>query len=375
MLYAQIIGWGMHVPSRVVPNESFVKMGLDTTNEWISSRTGIQERRVANRNEATSDMAVQAARRALQVAEVRASSVDLIVVATCTPDYIMPATASLVQNRLGARRAGAIDLNAACSGFVYALAMAAGQIEAGRSRQALVIGADELSLHLDWKDRSTCVLFGDGAGAVLLRADSEPGVMASTMGSDGSGADLLYIPGGGSRYGSNGRNGNGAGRYLRMNGPQIYRWATRMMARAADEVIKTSNITPDKIDLFIPHQANLRIIEMTAKRLGIDQEKVFSNVGRYGNTSAASIPIALCEAIAAGRVDQEDNIVLSSFGAGLSWAALALRWTVGTGAKRSRWVPLRQSLESRVAAVRSVVRRQERRVRASIDERFRSDGR
>jgi 3-oxoacyl-[acyl-carrier-protein] synthase III len=375
MLYAQIIGWGMHVPSRVVPNESFVKMGLDTTNEWISSRTGIQERRVANRNEATSDMAVQAARRALQVAEVRASSVDLIVVATCTPDYIMPATASLVQNRLGARRAGAIDLNAACSGFVYALAMAAGQIEAGRSRQALVIGADELSLHLDWKDRSTCVLFGDGAGAVLLRAGSEPGVMASTMGSDGSGADLLYIPGGGSRYGSNGRNVNGAGRYLRMNGPQIYRWATRMMARAADEVIKTSNITPDKIDLFIPHQANLRIIEMTAKRLGIDQEKVFSNVGRYGNTSAASIPIALCEAIAAGRVDQEDNIVLSSFGAGLSWAALALRWTVGTGAKRSRWVPLRQSLESRVAAVRSVVRRQERRVRASIDERFRSDGR
>jgi 3-oxoacyl-[acyl-carrier-protein] synthase-3 len=375
MLYAQIMGWGMHVPSRVVPNESFVKMGLDTTNEWISSRTGIQERRVANRNEATSDMAVQAARRALQVAEVRASSVDLIVVATCTPDYVMPATASLVQNRLGARRAGAIDLNAACSGFVYALAMAAGQIEAGRARQALVIGADELSLHLDWKDRSTCVLFGDGAGAVLLRAGSEPGVMASTMGSDGSGADLLYIPGGGSRYGSNGRNGNGAGRYLRMNGPQIYRWATRMMARAADDVIKTSNITPDKIDLFIPHQANLRIIEMTAKRLGIDQEKVFSNVGRYGNTSAASIPIALCEAIAAGRVDQEDNIVLSSFGAGLSWAALALRWTVGTGAKRSRWVPLRQSLESRVAAVRSVVRRQERRVRASIDERFRSDGR
>jgi 3-oxoacyl-[acyl-carrier-protein] synthase-3 len=364
----------MHVPSRVVPNESFVKMGLDTTNEWISTRTGIQERRVANRNEATSDMAVQAARRALQVAEVRASSVDLIVVATCTPDYIMPATASLVQNRLGARRAGAIDLNAACSGFVYALAMAAGQIEAGRARQALVIGADELSLHLDWRDRSTCVLFGDGAGAVLLRAGIEPGVMASTMGSDGSGADLLYIPGGGSRYGSNGRNGNGS-RYLRMNGPQIYRWATQMMARAAEEVIKTSNITPEKIDLFIPHQANLRIIEMTAKRLGIDQEKVFSNVGRYGNTSAASIPIALCEAIAAGRVDQEDNIVLSSFGAGLSWAALALRWTVGTGAKRSRWTPFRQTLESRVAAVRSVVRRQERRVRASIDERFRSDGR
>ena len=375
MPYAQVRGWGMHVPSRVVPNESFVKMGLNTTNEWISSRTGIEERRVAARNEATSDMAVRAARQALKVGEAHASEIDLIVVATCTPDYIMPSTASLVQNRLGANRAGAIDLNAACSGFVYALAMAAGQIEAGRARQALVIGADELSLHLDWKDRSTCVLFGDGAGAVLLQAGSDPGIMASTMGSDGSGADLLYIPGGGSRYGSNGRNGNGHSRYLRMNGPQIYRWATRMMARAAEEVMRTSNITPEQIDLFIPHQANLRIIENTAKRLGIDNDKVFSNVGRYGNTSAASIPIALCEAIAAGRVDQDDNIVLSSFGAGLSWAALALRWTVNTGAKRSRWTPFRQGLESRVAAVRSVVRRQERRVRASIDERFRSDGR
>jgi 3-oxoacyl-[acyl-carrier-protein] synthase-3 len=361
-----------------VPNESFVKMGLNTTNEWISSRTGIEERRVANRNEATSDMAVRAARQAISVAEAHASDIDLIVVATCTPDYIMPSTASLVQNRLGARRAGAIDLNAACSGFVYALAMAAGQIEAGRAKQALVVGADELSIHLDWKDRSTCVLFGDGAGAVLLRAGTEPGIMASTMGSDGSGADLLYIPGsGGSRNGSNGRNGNGNGngRYLRMNGPQIYRWATQMMARAAEDVLRESRVTPDQIDLFIPHQANLRIIENTAKRLGIDSEKVFSNVGRYGNTSAASIPIALCEAIAAGRVDQEDNIVLSSFGAGLSWAALVLRWTVATGAKRSRWVPIRQTWESRVAAVRSAVRRQERRVRASIDERFRSDGR
>jgi 3-oxoacyl-[acyl-carrier-protein] synthase-3 len=350
-------------------------MGLDTTNEWISSRTGIDERRIAARNEATSDMAVRAARQALHVGDAHASDIDLVVVATCTPDYIMPSTASLVQNRLGARRAGAIDLNAACSGFVYALAMAAGQIESGRSRQALVVGADELSLHLDWKDRSTCVLFGDGAGAVLLRAGDEPGVMASTMGSDGSGADLLMIPGGGSRYGSNGRNGNGHGRYLRMNGPQIYRWATQMMARAAEDVLRKSDVSAEKVDLLIPHQANLRIIETTARRLGIDGEKVFSNVGRYGNTSAASIPIALCEAIGAGRVDQEDNIVLTSFGAGLSWAALVLRWTVETGAKRSRWAPIRQGWESRVAAVRSAVRRQERRVRASIDERFRSDGR
>jgi 3-oxoacyl-[acyl-carrier-protein] synthase-3 len=375
MPYAQIHGWGMHVPSRVVPNESFVKMGLNTTNEWISSRTGIEERRLAPRNEATSDMAVKAARRALESAAAHASDIDLIVVATCTPDHIMPSTASLVQNRLGARRAGALDMNAACSGFVYALGMAAGQIEAGRAKQTLVIGADELSIHLDWQDRATCVLFGDGAGAVLLRAGNQPGVLASTMGSDGSGADLLIIRGGGSRHRSNGNGKVNGDRYLRMNGPQIYRWATQMMARAAEEVLRNSRIKPEDVDLFIPHQANLRIIENTAKRLGIDDEKVFSNVGRYGNTSAASIPIALCEAIDAGRIDQDDNIVLSSFGAGLSWAALALRWTVSTGAKRSPWIPIRQRLESRVAAVRSAVRRQQRRVRATLDERFRSDGR
>jgi len=374
MPYAQIQGWGMHLPSRIVPNESFVKMGLNTSGEWISSRTGIEERRLAGRNEATSDMAVRAANRALRVAGAHASEVDLIIVATCTPDQIMPSTASLVQNRLGATRAGAVDLNAACAGFVYALAMGAGQIEAGRAKQVLVIGADELSLHLDWRDRSTCVLFGDGAGAVLLRAANEPGVLASTTGSDGSGADLLMIPGGGSRFGSNGRNGKGDGRFLRMNGPQIFRWATQMMSRAAEDVIKDSGLRPDQVDLFIPHQANLRIIENMAKRLGLPTDKVFSNVGRYGNTSAASIPIALCEAIAAGRVRNGNNVVLTSFGAGLSWAALALRWGVAVEVHPSRWTPIRQGLETRMAAVRSAMRRQERRLRTSIDERFRFRG-
>jgi len=376
MPYAQIEGWGMHLPSRIVPNESFVKMGLDTSDEWISSRTGIEERRLAGHNEATSDMAVKAAHRALRSAEAHASDVDLVIVATCTPDHIMPSTASLVQNRLGARRAGALDLNAACSGFVYALAMGAGQIEANRARRVLVVGADELSLHLDWRDRGTCVLFGDGAGAVLLRAAVEPGILKSTMGSDGSGADLLMIPGGGSRYASNGRNGsnNSGGRYLRMNGAQIFRWATQMMSRAAEEVIHDSGLKADQIDLFIPHQANLRIIESTARRLGLSEDRVFSNVGRYGNTSAASIPIALCEAIASGRVDEGDNLVLTSFGAGLSWAALALRWTVPIEGHPSRWTPIRQTFESRMAAVRSAMRRQQRRVRASLDERFRADG-
>jgi 3-oxoacyl-[acyl-carrier-protein] synthase-3 len=372
MPYAQIEGWGMHVPSRIVPNESFVKMGLNTSKEWIASRTGIEERRVAARNEPTSDIAVKAAQRALRVANAHASDVDLIVVATCTPDHIMPSTASLVQNRLGARRAGALDMNAACSGFVYALAMGAGQIEAGRAEQVLVIGADELSIHLDWRDRSTCVLFGDGAGAVLLRAATGPGVMASTMGSDGSGADLLMIPGG-ARLPVNGNGRGNGGRYLKMNGPQIFRWATQMMSRAAEDVIHTSGLKTDQIDLFIPHQANLRIIEATAKRLGLPPDKVFANVGRYGNTSAASIPIALCEALAAGRIDRGDNIVLTSFGGGLSWAALALRWGVPTGAKPSRWVPIRMGFETRVAAVRAAMRRQQRRVGASLEERFRGD--
>jgi 3-oxoacyl-[acyl-carrier-protein] synthase-3 len=363
----------MHLPSRIVPNESFVKMGLNTSEEWIASRTGIEERRLAARNEPTSHMAVRAAQQALYVADAHASDIDLIIVATCTPDHIMPSTASLVQNRLGARRAGAVDLNAACAGFVYALAMGAGQIESGRVREVLVIGADELSIHLNWRDRSTCVLFGDGAGAVLLRAAAEPGILASTMGSDGSGADLLMIPGDGSRHAGNGNGQRNGDRYLRMNGPQIFRWATQMMSRAAEDVIGRSGLKPEHVGLFIPHQANLRIIEATAKRLGVPAEKVFSNVGRYGNTSAASIPIALCEALATGRINKNDNIVLTSFGAGLSWAALVLRWGVSMDLHPSRWTPLRQVFETRVAAMRSAMRRQQRRVRASLDERFRGD--
>jgi len=369
MPYAQIEGWGMHVPSRIVPNESFVKMGLNTSKEWIASRTGIEERRVAARNEPTSDIAVKAAQRALRGANAHASDVDLIVVATCTPDHIMPSTASLVQNRLGARRAGALDMNAACSGFVYALAMGAGQIEAGRAQQVLVIGADELSIHLDWRDRSTCVLFGDGAGAVLLRAAAGPGIMASTMGSDGSGADLLMIPGG-ARLPVNGNGRGNGGRYLKMNGPQIFRWATQMMTESAEKVMAESGLKPAQVDLFIPHQANMRIIEATARKLGFPMEKVFANVQRYGNTSAASIPMALCEAAEAGALRVGDNVVLASFGAGLSWAALALRWTQEVPAAAGPWKPLRHQVEAQVAAARSAIRRRERRIRATIEERL-----
>lgn len=369
MRYALIAGWGMYVPSRVMSNERFVEMGLDTSHEWIATRTGIETRRLAGPDETTSDMAVRAGQQALLTAGARPGEVDLVIVATCTPDYVMPSTASLVQERLRLANAGAIDLNAACSGFVYALVMGAGQIEAKRARQVLVIGADELSVHLNWKDRSTCVLFGDGAGAVLLRASREPGILGSVVGSDGSGANLLTIPGVAARL-----NGSGGDQYLRMNGPQVFRAATQTMARAAERVMAASGLSPTEVDLFIPHQANMRIIESTARRLGIPREKVFSNVRQYGNTSAASIPIALCEAIAAGRVKEGTNIVLASFGAGLTWAAVGLRWGIDVTRRPPRWNPLQWQLETKVAAVRSAIRRQERKVLATIDEKLRREG-
>lgn len=373
MRFAQIAGWGMYVPSRVMGNDRFVEMGLDTSHEWIATRTGIEARRVAAPDETTSDMAVKAGQQALQVAGARTGEVDMVIVATCTPDHVMPSTASLVQDRLGLDNAGAIDINAACSGFVYALITAAGLIEARRARQVLVIGADELSLHLDWKDRSTCILFGDGAGAVLLRASKEPGILASTTGCDGSGANLLTIPGSPSRQRLNGHSPVGD-HYLRMNGPQVFRAATQTMAKAAQKVMAASELAPQDIDLFIPHQANMRIIESTARRLGIPLEKVFSNVRQYGNTSAASIPIALCEAIAAGRVRVGTKIVLASFGAGLTWAAVALRWGIDVSRRPPPWSPLQWQLGTRVAAVRSAIRRHERKVLATIDEKLRGEG-
>jgi 3-oxoacyl-[acyl-carrier-protein] synthase-3 len=375
--YAQITGWGMYVPNRVVPNDTFVKMGLDTTNEWISSRTGIERRHIVGRDEATSDMAVRAAKEALHNADMHANDLDLVLVATCTPDHIMPSTASLVQDRLGAKNAGAMDLNAACAGFVYALNTGAAFIEAGRAQNVLVIGADELSNHLDWKDRTTCVLFGDGAGAVVLRASDEPGVMATTMGSDGAGANLLTIRAGSrKRHANAGSNGSAArdtDYYLKMNGPQIFRWATQMMAKAAEKVVAASGLKMSQVDLFIPHQANFRIMDAAARRLGVPIEKVFSNVAEYGNTSAASIPIALCEAVQDGRVKSGDTIVLASFGAGLTWAASAIRWGVAVKPQTSRWRSISYPVGDRVAAIRSTLRRQEWRVRAEVDKRLHKD--
>ena len=375
MKYAQITGWGMHVPNHVLTNEHFVEMGLDTSDEWIASRTGIERRHVV-KDETTSELSIKAARKALLVAEMHPKDLDLVIVATCTPDHIMPATASLVQDRLGAVNAGAMDLNAACAGFVYALTTGASYIEARRAKNILVIGADELSMYLNWRDRSTCVLFGDGAGAVVLSTSDEPGIMSSEMGSDGSGAGLLTIPGARPRSRVNGHaNGHvtSSDFYLRMNGPQIFRWATQMMAKAADNVMSSSGLNASQIDLFIPHQANQRIMAATAKRLGLPMDKVFSNVKDYGNTSAASIPIALCDAISSGRVKPGDHIVLSSFGAGLSWSALAMRWGVAIPSQVSRWSPIRREVDRQVAAVRSRLRREQWRVRSQIDKRLRKE--
>lgn len=372
MKYAQIAGCGMYVPSRVVSNQRFVEMGLDTTDEWIATRTGIRQRRLVGAGEATSDLATKAAVQALKSADMNAAELDLVVVATCTPDYPMPSTASLVQDRIGAKNAGAMDVNAACAGFTYALSTSAAQIESGRAKRILIVGADELSIHLDWKDRSTCVLFGDGAGAVVLQASKEPGILASTMGSDGSGAELLMIKAGGSRVRQNGHLPNGD-QYLRMNGPQIYRWAVQMMSKAAEKVISASGLKPGEIDLFIPHQANMRIIEATAKKLGLPLDKVFCNVEDYGNTSAASIPIAITEAVAQGRLKAGDNVVLASFGAGLSWSALAMRWGAAVTQGKRRWAPISHELETRVAKMQSALRRQQRKVAARIDERLRRE--
>lgn len=366
MPYAQITGWGMYVPPKVMSNEDLVAEGLDTSDEWITSRTGIKQRHVVSPGEATSDLALRSARQALKVANVSPRDIDLIIVATSTPDHILPSTASIVQDKLGAIKAGALDLNAACSGFVYALIMATGQIEAGRCKRALVIGADVLSVYVDWKDRSTCVLFGDGAGAIVLQAGDEPGVLSSSMGSDGSGANLLIVQSGGSRtpYSQKGRNAGG--QYLAMNGSQVFRFATQIMGKNAEEVIETSGLHSEDIDLFIPHQANLRIIDSAAKRLKLSPEKVFTNVDAYGNTSAASIPMAICEAIAQGRINQGNHIVLTSFGAGLAWASAVVRWGFPPPEGASPANRLRRNLEYRLTRLNSRVRRLSRRVRTTI---------
>ncbi|GBD20142.1 3-oxoacyl-[acyl-carrier-protein] synthase 3 [bacterium HR28] len=322
---AAITGWGAYVPARVLTNADLERM-VATSDEWIVTRTGIRERRIAGPEETTLSMATEAARRAVATAGLDPAQLDLVIVATTTPDYLMPATASLLQAAIGAPRAGAFDLVAACSGFVYALSVGAQFIMAGTARAVLVVGVDALTRWLDFTDRSTCVLFGDGAGAVVLEASTEDeGVLSTVLGSDGSGAMHLYLDGFPELLLANGSLPPKRP-VMRMDGREVFRFSVRIIGEAAAEAIARAGLTLDEVDLLIPHQANLRIIDAAVKRLGLPWEKVWVNLDRYGNTSAASVPLGIAEAAEQGVLRPGMNVVLVAFGAGLAWAASVVRW-------------------------------------------------
>jgi 3-oxoacyl-[acyl-carrier-protein] synthase III len=325
--YAHITGWGMAVPSRVLTNADLEKM-VDTDDEWIQSRTGIRQRHIAGKEETTATLAKDAALNALRVANLNPTDVELIIVSTSSPEHIFPATACLVQDQIGATHSGAFDLSAACSGFIYALNMASQAIRSGSIRNAVVIGAETLSRLVNWEDRNTCVLFGDGAGAFVLQAGEEPGgVLSAVMRSDGSGGDLLSLPAGGSHLPASIETVKNKQHTIQMNGREVFRFATRVIVQATREAISTADLKPEDIQLVIPHQANLRIIEAAMRGLEIPMDQCFINIERYGNTSTASIPMAACEAIQQGRMQGGDNIVFVGFGAGLTWGAALVRWT------------------------------------------------
>jgi len=319
--YARVVGWGKYLPDKVLTNQELEQL-VDTTDDWIFSRTGIKERRIVAADETSSTMAAHASREALELSDLKPESVDLIIVGTCTPDHIFPACAALVQDSLGATKAAAFDINAACSGFIYALATAYQFVAAGTYENALVVGSDVYSRILDWEDRNTCVLFGDGAGAVVVQASgSHPGSLSFVLGNDGSGASTIYTPG---------PCGVNDGRYyLTMKGPETFKFAVNIVCEATRQAVAAANLELSDIDLIIPHQANTRILKSAAKMLDLPLDKFYMNVERYGNTSAASIPIALCEAIDEGHIKDGDKLVLVGFGGGLSWAAMVIEWGRG----------------------------------------------
>ncbi len=327
MPYAHITGWGMSVPEKILTNDDLSKI-IDTNDEWIRDHTGIRERHIAGENQYPSTLAVEASIKALQVANLKPTDIDLIICATSSPEYIFPATACLIQDELGATKAGAFDLSAACSGFIYATNMAAQSIRSGSIKNALVIGTETLSRFVDWKDRNTCILFGDGAGAFVLQASDQPGgVLSAVMHSDGSGGDALSLPGGGSHIPATETSVHEGKHYIHMDGKKVFRFATRVMGQAAKEALELAGLTTDDVQWIIPHQANFRIIETAAKYLKMPLDKFVINVDRYGNTSTASIPIATVEAIEKGKLKNGDKIVLVGFGAGLTWGALVAEWT------------------------------------------------
>jgi 3-oxoacyl-[acyl-carrier-protein] synthase-3 len=321
-----ITGVGSYVPDRILSNADLEKL-VETTDEWITSRTGIKERRIAAEGETTSDMATAAARKALERAGVTAADLDLIIVATITPDMPFPSTACLVQYRLGASRAAAFDIEAACSGFVYALDIGSHFVASHTYNTVLVIGAEKMSSVVDWKDRNTCVLFGDGAGAAVLQNRPEGhGLLTTCLGSDGAKAGLLEVRGGGSACPATAKSVAEGMHFLRMDGKETFKNAVNAMVTAATEALERCGLTIQQIRCIIPHQANQRILSAVAERLGAGPDQVFSNVDRYGNTSAASVAIALDEAVGAGRINRGDLVLLVVFGAGLTWGAAVIEW-------------------------------------------------
>jgi 3-oxoacyl-[acyl-carrier-protein] synthase III len=323
---AVIRGTGSALPSRVLSNADLEKM-VDTSDDWITSRTGIRERRIAGDEEYMSQFATSAGQAALQAAGLPASEIDLIICATVTPDMPIPATACIVQNNLGASGTAAFDLAAGCSGFIYALAVAERFVASGDYRAVLVIGAELLSKYTDWRDRATCVLFGDGAGAVVLTPGEAPyGVLASAMHADGSMADFIYVPAGGTREPASERTVAERRHYIRMRGNETFKMAVRSMEETSRAVLEKAGLAPGDVNLFIPHQANRRIIDAVGTRLGLRPDQVYVNIERVGNTSAASIPVALDEAVRKGRVTRGDNLLFAAFGTGLTWGAAVCKW-------------------------------------------------
>jgi 3-oxoacyl-[acyl-carrier-protein] synthase-3 len=315
MIYSRIVGTGSFLPPRIVTNDDFAAR-IETSDAWIRERTGIRQRHFAEESQTSSDLALEASRRALEAAGIKASDLDLIIVATSTPDYVFPSTACLLQAKLGVKDCPAFDVQAVCSGFIYALATADALMKAGKYRNALVVGAEVFSRILDWNDRGTCVLFGDGAGAVVLAASQSPGIHASVLHADGSHADLLSVPGnvcGGRIIGSP---------FLQMQGKEVFKFAVKVLDEVAREVLREANMTMADLDWLIPHQANVRILDATAKKLGLPHEKLVVTVDHHGNTSAASVPLALDEWVRAGKIRAGPRIMMQGVGGGFTWGAV-----------------------------------------------------
>ena len=319
-VHVTITGLGAHVPERVLTNDELAEL-VDTSDEWIVTRTGIRERRIAAETEALSDLALPAVEQALDQARVDGKDIDLLIVATVTPDMMFPSTAALLADRIGAVDAAAYDLSAGCTGFMYALAQAYGMLAGGLARRALVVGGDVLSRILDWSDRSTLVLFGDGAGAVVLEPSEAPGFLAFELGADGAGGEHLWLPGSGSRRFADPEQ------HVKMNGREVFKFATRVLVSSGKAVLQRGGLSVDDVDVYVPHQANIRIIDHATKKLGVPSERVVINVDRFGNTSSGSIPLALADAQVDGRLRAGKLVLMTGMGAGLTWGSALMRWT------------------------------------------------